>query len=66
MRIPEPYRGMHKAALKQGWTVTPTGGSGHLAWKTPDGKTVFSPSSPGDGRGVHRVRAKLRRAGLKV
>ena len=25
---------------------------------------VFSPKSPGDGRGIYNVRAKLRRAGL--
>lgn len=63
VKIPEEYRALAKLARQQGWTITVCG-SGHLRWTTPDGRAVFSPKSPGDGRGIYNVRAKLRRAGL--
>lgn len=64
-KIHESYRDLHKAARKQGWTITTTSG-GHLRWLTPDGRSVFSPVSPSDCRGRHRVIMKLKAAGLVV
>lgn len=64
MKIPASYRELYKEAVKQGWTITVTGG-GHLCWRSPSGRKVFSSKSP-NGRHSDAHRAQLRRAGLKV
>ncbi|HUK68234.1 MAG TPA: hypothetical protein VLW50_05695 [Streptosporangiaceae bacterium] len=63
IKIPEAYRELARLATASGWTITRCG-SGHLRWAPPDGRCVFTPATPTDGRGVWNVRAKLRRAGL--
>jgi predicted RNA binding protein YcfA (HicA-like mRNA interferase family) len=64
LRIPDALRSMADLAAKLGWTVTHTR-SGHLRWRSPDGVTVFTPSTPSDHRSSKNSRAQLRRAGLK-
>lgn len=65
MKIPSDYRPLAKLARDAGWTITFTR-KNHLAWTSPDGKTVFSPSTPSDYRSLPRVISKLRRAGLNT
>jgi predicted RNA binding protein YcfA (HicA-like mRNA interferase family) len=64
MRIPKDLRPTARRARQAGWTVTNTRG-GHLAWKPPAGRTVYSPSTPSDSRSIANVIGKLRRAGLR-
>ena len=64
-KIPKPLRPLARQAIAAGWTIHPTR-SGHLAWRSPTGRRVFTGSSPGDHRAVRNHRAMLRRAGLAV
>lgn len=50
-------------AAKQGWDVEMTGG-GHLKWTAPDGKIVFTSSTPKGDDGVRKAIADLERFGL--
>jgi predicted RNA binding protein YcfA (HicA-like mRNA interferase family) len=52
-----------RRARAHGWVVQKTRG-GHLRWKSPDGKVVFSGSTPSDVRAVRNIRSSLRRMGL--
>ena len=56
------------AAKSQNWNVRLTKGkSCHYVFENPNGQTkVFCPSNPGDVRSLLNVKAKLRRAGLKI
>lgn len=64
MRIPKEYRELATAAKRQRWTIAPTN-SGHLEWRPPGGRAVFTPGTPStNGTGIIRIRSKLRRAGL--
>lgn len=65
LRIPEALRSIADLAAELGWTVTRRRGSGHLAWRSPDGAVVFTPSTPSDYRSSKNSRAQLRRAGLR-
>lgn len=66
MRVPEHLRELYAAAIEQGWTITWTGAN-HLRWRGPDGRVAFCAGTPGpDPRDRYNVRAKLRRAGLKI
>lgn len=58
-------RELQATAEAQGWTITHTGG-GHLKWQSPEGKVVFSPSTPSDWRSMKNHIAYLRRAGLHI
>jgi hypothetical protein len=64
LRIPDALRTMARAAERAGWSIARRG-NGHLAWTSPDGATVFTPSTPSDYRSTLNSRAQLRRAGLK-
>lgn len=73
-RAPKPnaaskkeIRKLIKRARKQGWTVVTTGG-GHLRWSPPDPERPFviTGATPSDYRAFKNIRARLRRAGLKV
>jgi hypothetical protein len=61
-------RKMLKAAHDQGYVVQSTN-SQHYKVVTPSSctekKTVFSPSTPSDTRGLHIVRRKLRHIGVQ-
>jgi hypothetical protein len=63
VRVPEPYRALARKARRKGWTITTTGG-GHLAWTSPSGAVIYTPSSPSESRGYLNTRAQFRRAGL--
>ena len=65
LRIHESYRKLARAARRAGWTVTRTPG-GHLAWKPPSGRVIYSPATPSDRYGIRNHVAQLRRAGLAV
>jgi predicted RNA binding protein YcfA (HicA-like mRNA interferase family) len=54
-----------RLAQSQGWRVAVTAGN-HLAWRSPAGQTVYTPSTPSDQRGLLNARARLRRAGLQI
>jgi hypothetical protein len=54
-----------RRARKAGWSVTKTGKQ-HWRFRSPNGATIFAPSTPSDRRSVMNVRANLRRAGLEV
>jgi hypothetical protein len=62
-KIPDAFRAAARRADAAGWTITYRG-SGHLAWKPPSGRMVFTPATPSDPRGMRNALAKLRRAGL--
>lgn len=61
-------RALLLTAHEQHFTVVPTNG-GHFKVSTPQGvrpkRSEFSPKTPSDTRGLHRVRAKLRRIGVE-
>jgi hypothetical protein len=65
LRIHESYRKLARAARRAGWTITSTR-SGHLAWKPPSGRVIYTPATPSDRNGVRNHTAQLRRAGLAV
>jgi predicted RNA binding protein YcfA (HicA-like mRNA interferase family) len=52
-----------RRARERGWVVEKTRG-GHLRWRSPEGKVVFSGSTPSDVRAVRNIRSLLRRMGL--
>lgn len=54
-----------RLAKRQSWTVTPTQG-GHLRWVAPGGQSVWTPSTPGEGRSLANTRARLERQGLTL
>jgi hypothetical protein len=61
-------RALLKKAHAQDFTVVPTSG-GHFKVSTPRGvrpmRSEFSPKTPSDTRGLHRVRSKLRKIGVE-
>lgn len=57
------FRDLRRAAEKQGWTIETSRG-GHLKWKSPNGKTIFSSATPSDKRAVNNHLSLLRRAGF--
>ena len=61
-KIPEAYRQAARAAVRAGWRIERT--TRHLAWTTPAGVRIITPSTPGDRRGYRHDLARLRRAGL--
>lgn len=65
LKLPEPYRKLARAARSAGWSISYTDG-GHLAWKPPSGRVIYTPSSPSGSRGIRDDIARLRRAGLAV
>lgn len=64
MKIPRDLRPAARKAREAGWTIT-RARNNHLAWKPPNGRTVYCPSTPSDPRSVANVLGKLRRAGLR-
>ena len=62
-------REMLRRAHEQKFRVTPTSNN-HFRISTPEHyreqRCVFAPKTPSDTRGLHRVRAKLRRFGVKL
>lgn len=65
MKIPKDYRPIAAKALAQGWTIGSTKG-GHLVWRSPEGRKVFSPSTPSDHRSLPNVIRKLKHGGLEL
>jgi predicted RNA binding protein YcfA (HicA-like mRNA interferase family) len=63
--FPGTIRDIIKAAQRQGWTVTMTGGN-HYRFKSPAGPVVFTASTPSDWRAIRNIVARLRRAGLDI
>jgi hypothetical protein len=63
--VPRDLRTVASHALDAGWVLEYTG-SGHVAWRSPDGPVVHTASTPGDRRTRLNVTAQLRRAGLKM
>jgi hypothetical protein len=61
-KMPEAYRRLARAAVRAGWRIERT--TRHLAWTSPAGARVITPSTPGDSRGYRKDAARLRRAGL--
>lgn len=49
--------------IAQGWTLSLTGG-GHIRAVSPTGDAVFMPLTPSDGRAIHNMLPRLRRAGF--
>ena len=64
LRIPGALRSLARTARDHGWTIS-LRGSGHLAWRSPDGEVIITPSTPSDHRSAKNSRARLRRAGLR-
>jgi hypothetical protein len=60
--MPEAYRRAARSAVRAGWLIERT--ARHLAWTSPAGQRVITPSTPGDRRGYRKDLARLRRAGL--
>ena len=64
VNIPDALRSLARTARASGWLITRRK-SGHLAWRSPDGEVIITPSTPSDHRSSKNARARLRRAGLK-
>jgi hypothetical protein len=63
---PRPeLRQLAARATRQGWTVRRTRGN-HLRWESSFGAVIHSSITPSDGRAWRKVRAHLRRAGVRV
>ena len=60
--IPEPYRKFAAAARRKKWKLS-VAGNGHLRWKPPNDRPLYTAGSPGSG--VSADLAKLRRAGTQ-
>jgi len=43
-----------------GWVITKTGGN-HYKWVAPDGRCIFTASTPGDFYNLANVKARLKR-----
>lgn len=65
MKIPKEYRPLAARAIAQDWTIEPTKG-GHLKWTNPQGRPVFTPSTPSDWRSLKNVIRKLKHKGLEL
>lgn len=52
-------------AIGQGWTVTQTKNN-HYKWTAPNGKIVFSSSTPSDSRAIKNLERDLRATGCIV
>ena len=62
LHIPEPYRKFARTAKRLGWKLS-VAGNGHLRWKPPNDRPLYTAGSPGSG--VSADLAKLRKAGLE-
>jgi hypothetical protein len=62
--VSKELRQLQKLAKAQGWVIEHTR-NGHLAWTSPAGVTVYSPTTPGDRRSWLNVRTKLVEHGFK-
>jgi hypothetical protein len=56
-------RPLLRELLAQGWSLTLTGG-GHIRAVSPTGEAIFMPLTPSDGRAIHNMLPRLRRAGF--
>lgn len=65
MGLPKEWRDLIAEATRQGWQIELTG-SNHLRWRSPEGKPVFSASTPSDHRAIKNIRSMLRRNGLRL
>lgn len=62
-QLPEIFRRMGRHALEHGWTIRKTRGN-HLAWKSPEGRTVFSATTSSSRSVEQLIWRKLKRLGL--
>jgi len=62
LHIPEPYRKFAAAARRKKWKLS-VAGNGHLRWKPPNDRPLYTAGSPGSGASADL--AKLRKAGLE-
>jgi hypothetical protein len=66
MKVPKEYAGLARSARRQGWKITRTG-SNHLRWTNPEGRSVFTPATPGTTyTGILPILRKLQNAGLVI
>lgn len=63
--ISKEFRPLLDAAIAAGWTITASS-SKHVRWRSPEGKTVFTSSTPSDHRAFQNARSDLRRNGLSI
>lgn len=67
--IPDELRSVLRAAHEQQFVLGRTKKQ-HVSITTPphwrEHRTVYAPGTPSDSRGLHRVRAKLRRIGVQI
>lgn len=56
-------RALAQMAVDAGWVILQRR-NGHLAWRSPEGATVFTSYTPSDRRAVGKIRTDLRRNGL--
>lgn len=64
MASKKDFEQLRKAAEKQGWTVSLTGG-GHRKWTSPKGEVVFSAYTPSDYRAIKNIIRELVRRGYE-
>lgn len=51
---------IREEAERNGWAVAPTSG-GHLKWKAPSGKVMFTAATPSDCRAIKNIKAWIRK-----
>ena len=56
---------LEKQAINQGWRVSQSNG-GHVKWLAPNGKVVFTSSTPSDNRALKNIQSNLKAAGLVI
>jgi len=64
IRVHRDLRHLVRHALGLGWSLS-VAGSGHLRLRSPEGRAVYLPASPGNAWRTRReLRARLRREGV--
>lgn len=56
-------RKIARMAMSQGWEIHRRN-NGHLAWKSPEGGTVYTAATPSDHRAIGKIISNLRKYGL--
>jgi hypothetical protein len=60
MSVRKDLAKMAREYRRSGWVITK--GRKHTKWTSPDGQTIFVPSTPSDQRALLNIQAQINRA----